>query len=107
MIEVLSAQCLCFACPTIYTGKTNDGCTIYARYRWGRLSVRIDPCDNPPHDGAEGRWIFERQLGDEHHGYLDYADLREHTTGLVRWPNELAEVKSDAEPIDPIDSVTL
>lgn len=109
MIKVISAQCVCFACPTTYVGQTDEGCTIYARYRWGHLSVRIDPREDPPHGGAEGLWIYDEQLGDEYHGCLDYADLRQHTAALVEWPDELTKPDrgSVADPTDPTDILTL
>jgi hypothetical protein len=109
MIKVISARCVCVACPTTYIGQTDDGCTIYARYRWGRLSVRIDPRDDPPHGGAEGTWIYDEQLGGEYHGCLDYADLRQHTAGLVEWPDQLTtpDPKPAAESTDPTDILTL
>ena len=109
MIKVISAQCVCFACPTTYIGKTDDECTIYARYRWGRLSVRIDPREDPPNGGAEGTWIYDEQLGGEYHGCLEYSDLRHHTAGVVEWPNEPTEPDSEsmADPTDPTDVLTL
>ncbi len=69
----------------------------------GRLSVRVDPREDPPHEGAEGTWIYDEQLGDEYHGCLDYAELRHHTAGLIEWPDELTA----ADPTDPTDVLTL
>lgn len=52
-------------CPTIISGKTQDGGTVYVRYRWGHLTVRVDPRDPAPLGGAGGEWILEQQLDPE------------------------------------------
>lgn len=41
-ITVTTAQYECLMCPTIISGKTEEGWTVYARYRWGLLSVRLE-----------------------------------------------------------------
>ena len=109
MIKVISAHCICFACPTTYTGVTDGGFTIYARYRWGRLSVRIDASPEPEFDGAAGGEILAKTIGGEFHGMLSYAELRQHTDGVVEWPDEL--IKPDPKPVaestDPFDTLTL
>ena len=106
MIKVISAHCICFACPTTYVGKTDDGFTIYARYRWGRLSVRIDESPEPEFDGAAGGEILAKTIGGEFHGILSYAELRQHTDGVVEWPDE--PTKPTPRPtIDSTDTLTL
>jgi hypothetical protein len=109
MIKIISAQWICFACPTIYTGKTAEGWTVYARYRWGNLSVRIDDSPEPECEGAAGWEILAKTIGHEVHGWLSYADLRQHTAGLVEWPDEPTEPDpgSVADPTDPADILTL
>ncbi len=91
MIKVISAHMECCACPTIFGGKTDTGATVYARYRWGHLSVRIDPRDDPPHGGAEGAWFFEEEYGDQYDGCLGFDELKIITKGKVEWPAELSE----------------
>lgn len=89
MITVVSAYYELFACPTIVVGKTDDGGTVYARYRWGCLSVRIDPRDDPPQGGAGGAWVFNRKYGNEYDGCISYEELREITQGEIEWPDHL------------------
>ena len=89
MIKVVEAHCICCACPTLIVGTTDQGETVYARYRWGHLSVRIDPREDPRHDGADGEWIFSEQIGNEFDGFLAYQKLCELTNGLIEWPNDL------------------
>ena len=87
MIKVMEAHCICCACPTTIVGTTEPGETVYARYRWGHLSVRIDPREDPPFEGAGGEWIFSEQIGEKFDGCLTYAKLRELTLGLIEWPD--------------------
>lgn len=86
MIKVTAAHYECVMCPMTIVGKTAGGETIYARYRWGHLSVRIDSRDPPPNGGAEGTWIFSEQIGDEYAGWISYEDLKTHTQHIVEWP---------------------
>lgn len=90
-ITVTNAYMDCFMCPTTIIGRTFDGSTVYARYRWGHLSIRLDHRDPPPHGGASGKWIMEKQLDPTGlGGCLDYAELREITAHIVEWPDELS-----------------
>lgn len=83
-------------CPTIFVGVTNDGCTVYCRYRWGRLSVRIDPRDPPPHGGAAGEWILDQQIDPNGlDGDMSYEQLQTLTADLIEWPAELSEKPYD------------
>jgi hypothetical protein len=72
------------------------------------LSVRIDDAHEPRHGGAAGSSILEVTIGHELHGWLSYADLRQHTAGLVEWPDEPTEPDpgSVADPTDPADNLS-
>lgn len=97
---VTTATMECLMCPTIIVGITDDGCAVYCRYRWGRLSVRIDPRDPPPHGGAAGRWILDQQIDPNGlDGDMSYEQLQELTADLIEWPAELSP-----RPIDDEDS---
>lgn len=88
-IKIVTAHVACCMCPTIVVGTTTEGSTIYCRYRWGHLTVRLDPRDPAPHDGAAGRWIFEKQLDPEGiQGAIDYDELRQITSVLIDWPEK-------------------
>ena len=89
MVKVVEAHCICCACPTTIVGKTEQGETVYARYRWGHLSVRIDPREDPPFEGAAGEWILSEQIGDKYDGCLAYEKLRELTNDLMKWPDDI------------------
>lgn len=40
-IVVYDVKQTCGACPSSWEGRTEDGREVYARYRWGYLSVRV------------------------------------------------------------------
>ena len=87
MITVVSATQTFFACPNTYSGETTDGRTVFARYRWGHLSVRVQPAGvDDGADGAEGKSILEVNHGGQYDGILDYADLRALTRDIIEWP---------------------
>lgn len=86
MIEIISARMALCACPTVWIGKTNEGHTIYCRYRWGNLSVRLSTQPNPEFEGAGGTCIADINRGDPNDGYIDYDDLRETTREFIIWP---------------------
>ena len=95
-ITVTLAQMECGMCPTIISGKTIEGWTIYARYRWGLLSVRIDPRDPAPFCGAAGVWIMAKQIDPEGlDGWMEYDEIKQHTSEMVTWPDELSPRNHD------------
>ena len=90
-IIVTTATMESLMCPTIFVGITDDGWTVYARYRWGHLSVRVDPRDPAPHGGAAGRWILNQHIDPAGiDGDMAYKDLRELTADMIEWPAELS-----------------
>ncbi|TAE86024.1 MAG: hypothetical protein EAZ82_12235 [Verrucomicrobia bacterium] len=89
-IKIVTATIESHLCPTVVVGKSDDGGTIYARYRWGRLVIRLDPSNPPPHGGAAGAWIMDQQLDPEGlAGCISYDEIRELTSELIEWPDEL------------------
>lgn len=99
-IRVVTAYMEFPRCPTVYVGTTDDGKTIRARYRFGRLVIRLDARNPAPDGGAGGAWIYDQQLDPEGiDGSLDYAALREITTDSIDWPDELTARKYDEDDI--------
>lgn len=99
-ITVVTATMECCMCPTLVTGTTDDGWTVYARYRWGMLSIRLDPRNPAPHSGAEGTWIMAKQLDPAGlDGCMSYEKLREITADIIDWPAEITpKIFDDNEP---------
>lgn len=77
-------------CPTIVSGTTDDGATVYVRYRFGRLSIRMDSRTPAPNGGSGGRRIYEEKLDLKGlDGWLEYDDLRKITADWIEWPDGL------------------
>lgn len=90
-VTVISAQVECGMCPYTIAGITTKGWTVYARYRWGLLSVRIDERDPAPFSGAAGVWILAKQIDPKGlDGWMTYEELKQHTTEIISWPDELS-----------------
>ena len=75
MIRVTEVEQTCWACPSQWEGTTAGGQYVYARYRFGRLTV-----------SCEGREVFAKTAGDEWDGVLGYDELKAHTGGVLVWP---------------------
>lgn len=94
-IIVTTAHMECCMCPTVIAGTTSDGETIRARYRWGRLVIRLDP-PNLPCGGAAGAWIMDQQLDPEGlAGFLSYEEIKDLTDEMIQWPDELSPMPPD------------
>lgn len=114
-IVVESITMTCGACPTQWEGHTNDGKSVYVRYRWGYLSVdvndktvygrQIDCGDDKNHTLEKyiEQWGEERGLSmfNSHEttkkfcgGVFSYAgsmtteELIEHTRGWFVWKGQ-------------------
>lgn len=98
MIKVVEAHYHMHLCPMVIIGRAEDGSTVYVRYRWGHLSVRIDPRDPPPHNGAEGTWVFTKQIGEPYDGWITYEELISVTKGEIEWPADLEDPPPLSEP---------
>lgn len=97
-IIVVSATLDFPMCPTIVSGTTDDGATIYVRFRFGRLSIRIGT--PAPNGGAGGRRIFEEKLDPQGlDGCLDYDDLRKITADWIEWPVQLSPKVYDEDDL--------
>ncbi len=95
-IVITIAHYECCMCPTTIVGKTANGWTIYCRYRWGHLSVRLDTRDPAPHGGAAGESIVEKQLDSEGlDGCLNYDELRAITADIITWTAEISPQSFD------------
>lgn len=102
MIIVASVAETFFACPNTYSGITAEGETIFVRYRWGHLSIRLQPrglIDDS--EGSNGESIFELDYGGPFDGMLNYSELRELTEKIIQWPNECHE-----KSVSPIETET-
>jgi hypothetical protein len=87
MIVVKEIEQTCEACPSQWEGYSDDGRSIYVRYRWGFLSVRIgSPGDKSEFAGVRGKEILHKKLGDSYHGFLSYEDLVKAASEIIQFP---------------------
>ncbi len=77
MIVVREIRKTCGACPAQWEGWTVDGRSVYVRYRWGFLSIRVG-----------GESYYEDTVGDGLHGCMEYDSLKRHTRHIISWPEE-------------------
>lgn len=87
-------------CPTAVVGTTGHGATVRVRYRWGRLSIRVDTRNPAPNGGAEGYKIFERKVDPEGlAGWITYDEIREITADIITRPDQLSRKTYDESDI--------
>lgn len=84
-ITVSSYQKTSPACPAQWQAATDDGRTIYVRYRWGTLTVQIgDSLD----DALDQEPIITCESGDGMDGWMVYDRMVELTKNLIDWPEQ-------------------
>jgi hypothetical protein len=82
MVKVSEIRKTCLACPAQWEGETESG-NIYIRFRWGHLSVRLGPTIG---EAIGGRPIFEWDDVDGQNGFMEYAELKRITGGVLELP---------------------
>src|SRR6266576_2343055 len=94
MFKVATIERTCTAFPAQWHGMTDDGRQIYARYRWGWLSVRLGEIgDEAEFAAVDGPEIFAREINPPYGGELTYDELKLFTEGQIDWPE-----KEETEP---------
>jgi hypothetical protein len=63
------------ACPSEWDGKTEDGKSVYIRYRWGRGGIEID-------GETIGEWSGGAGWGD---GIISEEEMKEKLSHVVEW----------------------
>lgn len=100
--KVMALKKTCTACPAQWEGRLEDGRALYARYRWGHLSVGIgDDVDEAIDNGLSEDALYADHVGDGLDGFMGFEDLRAHLYGLAEFPAALV-VEGENEPLfDP------
>ena len=90
MYKVKSYSKTCFGCPTswdIFIHSIDDDRyweeRIYARYRWGWLSVILYDEEHPWDSG--GKELLGKQIGDDLDSILGDDELIKHTRHILDW----------------------
>ena len=74
-LKVKSYQQTCWACPSQWDIFTDRSEYIYARYRWGHLTLALN----------NYKPIFSEQVGGSLDGVMDIDELKELTKDILDW----------------------
>lgn len=86
MITVTELRKTCDACPSQWEGKTSDNRQIYIRYRWGNLAVSVsEPNDTEIWAAVEGKYVYQKQVGDGLDGVMELDELKMYTAGVLEF----------------------
>lgn len=69
----------CSACPSQWDIFTTDGDYIYARYRWGRLTLTLNIWK------PDSKILYTENIGDSWDGVLSTPELKRHTRSILDW----------------------
>lgn len=87
---VTALEKTCPACPSQWEGTLDDGRVMYARYRWGELSVGLGKdIDEAVDNGRTEDALFFEHVGDGLDGFMSFEELRAHLGGLLDFPEDL------------------
>jgi hypothetical protein len=87
-IRLISITQTCTACPSQWDAVTDDQRTVYIRYRWGYLSVRISKIeDHTEYAAVNGTEIFGLDYGDGLDGVMDQETLEKLTEEILEFPS--------------------
>lgn len=81
--KVKTCKQTCGACPSQWDIFTDDDRYIYARYRWGWLSLTLNCGEN------NSQVIFAQAIGDELDGCMDLGELIAITSPLLDWSGDV------------------
>lgn len=77
--KVKHCKMTCSACPSQWNIYTDEGEYIYARYRWGRLTITL----NPWREGSKE--LYCEDIGDGLDGVMETTELVEYTKSVLDW----------------------
>jgi hypothetical protein len=74
-MKIISLIKTCSACPTQFSGLTEDNKDVYIRFRYGHLTISVN-----------GETIYNEQVSDELDGVIDLDRIKELTKKLnIEW----------------------
>ncbi len=91
--QVYELRRTCIASPSQWEGRVNDHGSIYIRYRWGTLTVRISMTDANA-VGVDSCFYeddLDRRTGDRLGGYMETDDMRKPLAGVCHFNGECDE----------------
>lgn len=88
MIKVVKVRRTCTACPSQWEGETSTGQYVYARYRGGHMRVDVAPTEEQWSSARMANFtVYRENFGHPLDGYIEYSELKEHTAGVLEWPD--------------------
>jgi hypothetical protein len=85
-VQVIEVKRTCFACPSQWEGKTKDGQVVYARYRFGELTVGMGKDLDDAVSKSSGALLVDVEVGGEFDGDMTFAVLKNLTAEKIEWP---------------------
>lgn len=79
LIKIKTIRQTCFACPSQWDIMTEDGQYIYARFRWGYLSVKLNAFTN------EEELLFDWESENDLDGIMSTYELQKLTKEIFDW----------------------
>ena len=71
-------ECTCSCCPSQWEGVTEKNETVYIRYRWGCLTIKLSKPGGTAFDAIRnGELIYSEQLGGELDGNMSSGEVKE------------------------------
>lgn len=88
--KVVTLRKTSVACPSQWEGTLEDGRAVYARYRYGWLSVGVgDDVDQAVRSGSTDQALYEGCVGAGLDGFMDFEELQLHLHGILVFPADL------------------
>jgi len=103
--RVLALKKTSLACPSQWEGALEDGRVLYARYRWGELSVGVGAdIDEAVRCGMSEQAFYAECVGEGLDGFMDFEELKVHLHGLLEFPPDLI-VENERPPSWELDGL--
>lgn len=81
-LELISLEKVTEACPAQWEGHTDDRHFVYIRYRFGRLSMRVD-----------GKNVYSNVRGSAFDGSISQEEMLEELSQFVSYKPTLSDAK--------------
>jgi hypothetical protein len=88
--KVVALRKTSVACPSQWEGTLEDGRAVYARYRYGSLSVGVGhDVNHAVRSGSTDRALYAGCVGAGLDGFMDFEELKIHLHGILVFPADL------------------
>lgn len=85
--KVTALKRTCIACPSQWEGTLEDGRAVYARYRYGELSIGVgDDIDEAVRNASSDVALCAEEVGDGLDGFMSFEELKAKLCGVLAFP---------------------